>query len=377
MNTTQLVQRAVIALAVAAALAGCGGGSDATDAAASTAPTPVRTSAANVAGSVLQLTYGTQSNDLRIVVGPGAGEVEVIDNLRPAGSARYSGISAIELTAGTGDDKLVFEITQAADFDVAINTGTGNTDVQVKWIVPAGAPVVTPSVSIATGPGQKKLDVSLESFAAEVDFALTTALGAGNTEFKGQLQFKDGAVRAGANVNLGFGTGNVNKAELIVESKAGRNAFAIAGSGITEWINKVSADASGESLDLSFRPITPVAFTKTQLEVKSAARRALYDINVRGGAGADEVTLAFDQLVAASIGASLRSTLGQGNDKFEAKFTGAAGALNVGGAIVLGGGDDEAKLEAGPSSGVAVTVDCGDGIDKASGFPTSAACELN
>ena len=71
---------------------------------------------------------------------------------------------------------MAIEVTQTGDFDVRVDTGAGQSQVDVKWIIPAGAPAgITPSVHIAASTGLKKIQMQLENFAANTNFAWSIA----------------------------------------------------------------------------------------------------------------------------------------------------------------------------------------------------------
>jgi hypothetical protein len=369
-----------VVLAVVAALAGCGGSAEET-AVTETTSERVAASAVAVDSGVLRLTFGPQNNDFRIVVGPDAGVVQVIDQLRPGGHATYRDVRAIEYRAGAGDDKIALAVNQSADFDVLLDTGTSNADIDVQWVVPAsstGSSALTPSLTLLSGPGQKKVQLALESFAPAVAFGLKTAMGAGDTEFKGNLQFKAGSVQSGVAADLTFGTAVLNKAELIVESAARSTDVAVSSVSINEFVSKIVSDQPSDRMRVSFRPVAPTAVNKTTLELTTAATDVGLDLGMTGGAGAEDVSFLVDSKAAARIAAGINTALGQGNDRLTARISAVDGSsITLAGRAVLGGGDDEAKLEVPANTGVSLSLNCGDGIDKASGFPVRSACELN
>ncbi|NJK44779.1 MAG: hypothetical protein HC933_11260 [Pleurocapsa sp. SU_196_0] len=157
------ISMSTLAITAALALVGCGASITSSE---QTNATNRQAQIVTNANGVLELNFAFGVNGAKIIVGPAQGRVEVFGLPGVADGTVYNGISAINWKSGTGDDNLQFEVTQAQDFDISVDTGTSNTDVQAKWIIPAGASAaITPSFSLSTGPGMKKVSVDLESFA--------------------------------------------------------------------------------------------------------------------------------------------------------------------------------------------------------------------
>ncbi|GAB4213870.1 MAG: hypothetical protein OHK0012_10810 [Synechococcales cyanobacterium] len=332
---------------------------------------------ATVTSGKLNFTFLFGVSNARIVVGPTRGRVQVFGLPGITEGKVYNQIRAINWVSGTGDETIQFEVTQAADFDIAVDAGTGNVEIQTQWIIPAGgAAQITPSFSLKTGPGQKKLQMDLDSSAANVVFGLTTRFGAGEALFKGDLAFKQGSVNARGNIDLQFSGANTDFAELLIDNEATNLNLTIAPWFMKELVTKIVSDDPSSSTRTTFRPRTQSGGSKVLFEKVSAASTVAVNYGITGGAGADEITLGLNTLVPAQVTSDVTMALGQGNDKLDLKYDGAA-TLALSGPIQLEGGDDEAKLNYNGVTSYQLTLSCGAGIDKAVGFFSSTGCELN
>jgi hypothetical protein len=335
---------------------------------------------ATVSAGVLSFDFAFGVPGAKIVVGPAQGRVEVFGLPGIPDGNVYTGINAINWASGTGDDAIQLEVTQATDFDITINTGTSNAAVQTKWIIPAGATTtITPSLNLTTGPGAKNVQVDLESFTRNVNFALVGRMGAGATDFKGNLQFKQGGQSAAANIDFRFSGVREDKAELLIDNEARRLNLTLSPSFMSELVTKVVSDDPSDVARVNFRPRANAGGSKLGFEMTSSAPQVTLNHTVAGGAGPDEATLALTTLNTASVTSNVNMSLGQGNDKLELKYDGLPSNQNVfSGPINLGGGDDEAKLEFRGVTNYGFSLDCGEGTDKATGFfGTVTNCELN
>lgn len=369
-----------LAAAIAVVLAGCGGGEADTGTLAEVRSADGRVRALSVlhspASGVLRFEFGPQNNDARIIVGPAPGHVTVEGVSGIPNGTTYTGIRSIEWRSGAGSDRLVFEVTQSGDFELVVETGPGDSEIDVKWTVPPGAAgPITPSVYLAAGAGTKKVQVQLESFGRDVAFDLTTAFGAGDTEFKGELQYKQGSVAAGGRMALDFGAG-LNKVCLLVDSEAQRLDLDLAPRFMGELNTTILSDDPSSSARVRFAPVGVSGGSKIGFEMLSAAPDVTLDYDVTGGAGMDEVKLGLTALAAGTVTSIARGSLGQSMDKLELAYKGLpATRFNLSGAIGLGGGDDEAVLLREGIAPSAPSLNCGDGLDKAIGWPAAAARE--
>lgn len=335
---------------------------------------------ATVLDGVLNLNFSFGVPSAKIIVGPVQGRVEVFGLPDIADGNIYNGIKAINWRSGTGTDVIQFEVTQTNDFDITVNTGTSDAEVQTKWIIPAGASTtITPSLNLTTGPGAKKVQMELESFTRNVNFALIGRMGAGPTDFRGNLQFKQGGQSAAATVDFRFSGVREDKADLLVDNEARRLNLTLSPSLMSELVTKIVSDDPSDSARVNFRPTANAGGSKIGFELTSSAPQVMLNHTVSGGAGPDDINLGLTTLNPASVTSTVNMNLGQGNDKLGLKYDGLSSNQNVfSGPINLGGGDDEAKLEFRGVTNYAFSLDCSDGTDKATGFfGTVVNCELN
>lgn len=338
-------------------------------------------SASSVSSSLgtLSFNYAFGVPSAKIIVGPATGRVEVSGLPDVADGTVFNGIRRITWNSGAGDDGIDLEINQARDFDVVLNPGTSNANIMAKWVIPAGAVAnMTPSLRITTGPGQKKVQVDLESFNRDVQFDLIGRMGAGDTEFIGNLQFKQGTLNAAANVDFRFSGANGDKAELIVDNEARNLNLSLNPSLMKELVTKVISDDPSDSASVNFNTITPAGGGKVDFEMISAAPVVTLNPTVRGGAGVDEAKLSLTTINTARVTSNLNIDLALSNDKLEIKYDGLPSNQNVlRGPINLGGGNDETVLVRQGLTNWGIALDCGEGLDKATGYLGAVNCELN
>ncbi|MDH4390023.1 MAG: hypothetical protein QE285_01215 [Aquabacterium sp.] len=372
MKRTPLILSTLAALALTA----CGGGEDVVDAQSATAADK-QALAATVAGRTLNFTYALPTN-AKIIVGPAVGRVEVYGLPDIPDGTVYNNISAIDWRSGTAVDAVQFEVTQAADFDLRVDTGAGDAQVDVKWIIPAGAPVnITPSVNIVAGLGMKKIQMQLESFTNTVNFAWTQRLGDGMAEVKGEMQFKQGSVNATGLMDLTFGNG-MSKAELTVDNEAQNLVMNINPRNIGELGTKILSDDPTLSSRVNFNPVGVAGGSKIGFEMLSGAQQVTLGGTLVTGAGMDEVLYGFTALNGARVSANLNARTGASMDKLNFALKGLpTTAFILAGSIDMGSEDDEALLLTEGAVTGTISVNCGPGIDKAIGFTQTTACELN
>ncbi|RVU49322.1 hypothetical protein [Rubrivivax rivuli] len=368
-------------LALAALLAACGGGESYVEAQAPAQAQPsnstARALAVSTSGRTLVFTYAVPVN-AKIVVGPAAGQVQVFGLPDVADGTTYNNINAIDWRSGAADDAVAFEVTQAAEFDVRVDTGAGQSQVDVKWIIPAGAPSgTTPSVHIAAATGLKKIQVQLENFAASTNFAWTQVLGDGDAEVKGEMQFKQGSQQARGLMDLRFGNG-LSKAELTVDNESQNLAMVIRPRNVMFLSTKILSDDPANSTSVDFDPVGVATGSNMNFEMVSAAQNVRLGGTLTGGAGMNELLYNFTALTAANVNANVSAITGAGNDKINLAFKGLpATRIALAGNVSAGAGDDEALLLTEGITTGTIGLDCGPGIDKAIGFTRTLGCELN
>lgn len=368
-------------ITLAALLAACGGAEEYVEAQAQpkaqATDTTARALAVTTNARTLTFSYTVPVN-AKIIVGPAAGQVQVFGLPDVADGTTYSNINTIDWRSGAADDAVAFEVTQAGEFDVRVDTGAGQSQVDVKWIIPAGAPSgTTPSVHIAAATGLKKIQMQLENFAANTNFAWTQVLGDGDAEVKGEMQFKQGSQQARGLMDLRFGNG-LSKAELTVDNESQNLAMDIRPRNIRFLTTKILSDDPANSTTLNFNPVGAATGSNINFEMVSAAQNVTLGGAMTGGSGMNEVLYNFTSLTTATVNANVSAFTGAGNDKINLAFKGLPGTrMALAGQVNAGAGDDEALLLTEGIATGTITLDCGPGIDKAIGFAQTLACELN
>jgi hypothetical protein len=343
------------------------------------APVSARTLQSASGATLLNLQTAFGAPNVKLMVGPQTGRVVVFGLHGIPDGTVYTGIQGINWVSGAGDTSLQLEINQTEDFDVDIQTGPGNAQLQSKYIVPVGAStLVSPSISINTGAGRKKVEVQLESFTPNIQFDLIGNMGAGATEMKSELQFKQGSLNASANLDFRFSGTNNDKAEILIDNEARDLNIRLSPQLMRELTTKIMGDDPASAAKVLFAPVSQAGGSKLGFEMTSRAPNIDLGYDVLGGAGVDEVNLTLVTLDQATLNSNSQIALGQGNDKLELKFDGFDSNQNTfAGLFDLGGGNDEAKIEFKGTVIGGFQLDCGAGNDKAVGFANRMACEQN
>ena len=156
---------------------------------------------------------------VKIEVGPLAGQVRVIDGAAPAALA-FSGIRAIRLATGAGTDQIELDMHASQSLALSIDSGAGDANIKLQWKVPPGAASTVSSLDMASGGGRLTIELDHASETREASFQWTTRFGGGDKLIKGGIAFREGVQLARQNIaftQLGGGTHLVN---MDVENKA-------------------------------------------------------------------------------------------------------------------------------------------------------------
>lgn len=316
----------------------------------------------SVSGGVMTIATGPGSLNSKIIVGPATGAVSLFQVPGAGDGQTFTGIRAVRVFSGAGTDQLDFEITQAANFEVFADTGAGDAQIKVKWIIPPTTATLNPKLNLNTGAGQKNVEVHFESFARNVDFDWTYNAGAGAAEVKGNVEFKGGSVNSTADLALNLSSAK-DKVDLLVDSLADNLRLDVIGRGTDEIITKVLADDRGTNLDVLHDVTGDASFNKITFEMVSKMPNVWVDYIIGGGPVTDEVKLDLNQLIPGVIRSTASLNLGLSADKVEVKFDGEPSTLRLSGNINASGGNDEVKLFAGFNTLSSLAVLGGDGND--------------
>lgn len=318
----------------------------------------------SVVSGVMTISAPPGNVNSKVIVGPAPGIVALFQVPGAGDGQTFTGVRSLRFLTGAGYDQIDFEITQNTPFGVTVNTGSGDAQVQLKWIIPATAATarLNPRFNLTTGAGAKKVQVDLESYAPNVDFDWTYSSGAGPAEVKSDMDFKEGSVSATADVAL-YLSAAADKAELIVDSLADNLRLDVIGRGANDINTKVLADDRGANLDVLYDVMGDASFNKIAFEMASAVPNVWLDFVVDGGPVMDEVKLGMVQIVPGTIRSTLDLDLALSNDKAELKYDGVSSTLRLAGLINAGGGNDEVKLTSGFNTTSSLRVLGGDQND--------------
>lgn len=316
----------------------------------------------SVVNGTLTISDAVGGLNSKIIVGPDPGMVSLYQVPGAADGETYMGIRALRVLSGAGPDQIDLEIEQASSFDVLVDTGAGESAIQVKWIVPPTLERVVPRLDLRPGAGAKRVFFDFDSFAPNVDLNWSVAAGAGSAEIIGEIEFKEGSVDATATLAMGLSSA-ADKVDLLVDSMAQNLRLDVIGRG-TDLINtKVIADRPSNLVDVGYDIQGDARSNLIGFDLISAARNVVVDHAIRGGAAADEVKLGMTQIVRAPVRSTLQVGLGQSNDKLEILYGGVASSLTVSGGVSLDGGNDELVFISDYPTAAALNLHGNDGFD--------------
>lgn len=321
------------------------------------------------------LNYGSgspQSNNLKFEVGPGVGQVRVINNL--SGSAlSFTGVRGINFVAGAGDDFIEFDINASQSLALRLSTGAGPADVKIQWKVPPGAQATASSLSMTSGGGDVNVELDFQSETNQSSFGWTTNFGGGNKLLKSKFAFKPGTARATKNINFANLGGGSHQVFMDVDNDAADGRFTL-NSGFAQDVNyKVVSDNPSTRLDVN----TIVRGARNSIEILSAAPNT--NVSLRGGTANTtpaEAKVNVVQINGGTVNAQFDFLMGGFGGIFEGKFDGAASQLALSGRLLGTPGNDNVKLESNMATSATLALDCGAGTDAAEGpMPAAVNCE--
>ena len=166
--------------------------------------------------------FTAEAPDLFINTGSNQSDVKVIYEVATFAASAQSTVS---ITGGTSDDKVAFEVLSTADTFVADWTvvhGNGNNETKVMYDAPEAASLASITLATTSGSGEDKLDTQVKSGAADVDLDIYALLGAGNDSAIVNIseQFP-GFTRLALDINLGRG---IDVGEIVTVLQGGQTA---------------------------------------------------------------------------------------------------------------------------------------------------------
>lgn len=310
-------------------------------------------------GTLTLGTGGPGNNNLKIEVGPSPGQVRVIDNASSAVQV-WSGVRAVTLNAGAGDDFIEFDINASQSLALSLNSGAGLANYKIQWKMPPGAAAATSSLAMSSGGGDVNVELSFESEVRTSSFNWTTNFGGGNKILKAAYAFKPGTVTARKNVNLVNLGGGTHQLFMDVDNDATDGRFTLNSGTANEVLYKVISDNPGTRLDVN----STVLGAKNGIEILSAAPTT--NVALRGGT-ANTSTAETNFNVVQTVPGLIASTFdfapfGFGS-KINVKFDGSGSSLSANGRLLGSLGNDEIKFETVLPVTGALVVDCRSGVD--------------
>jgi hypothetical protein len=280
----------------------------------------------------------------RILAGPAPGVVQLFQVPGAPNGQRLTGIQAVRVLSGAGPDQLEFDIRQNTPFEVFADTGAGNSDIKVKWVVPPTASPVNPKLNLLQGAGSKKVWFDFESYAATVDLDWNVrGTGQGAGEVKSLVAFQQGSLNTTADLHLQSGTGT-DKLDLVIDSMSDNLRLDVVSRGAEIVTTQVLADDPGTRLDVLYDVMGTSRPNLVEFQLDSAVSNVWVDYVIDGGTQVDEVKLGMTQLVPGVIQSTLDIDTGAAADKVDVKFDGQASELRLSGLVQGADGSDEIKL---------------------------------
>jgi hypothetical protein len=166
--------------------------------------------------------FAAEAPDLFINTGANQSDVKVIYEVATFAASAQSTVS---VTGGTSDDKVAFEVLSASDTFVADWTvvhGNGNNETKVVYDASQAASLASITLSTTSGSGEDKLDAEIKSGAADVDLDIYGLLGAGNDSALINISEQSpGFTRLALDINLGSG---IDVGEIVTVLQGGQTA---------------------------------------------------------------------------------------------------------------------------------------------------------
>ncbi len=305
---------------------------------------PEASAQVTVQAGILHINAPAGGLNSRILAGPAPGAVQLFQVPGAPNGQRLTGIQAVRVLSGAGPDQLEFEIRQNTPFEVFADTGAGESDIKVKWVVPSTSSPVNPKLNLRQGAGSKKVWFDFESYAETVDLDWNVhATGQGAGEVKCLVAFQQGSQDSTADLHFHSGTGS-DKLDLVIDSMSDNLRLDVASQGAEIVTTQVIADDPGTRLDVLYDVMGTARPNLVEFKLDSAVSNVWVDFVIDGSRQMDEVKLGMTQLVPGLIHSTLDIDTGAAADKVEVKFDGQASELRLNGLVQGAGGNDEIKL---------------------------------
>jgi hypothetical protein len=313
------------------------------------------------ATGTLQIGNGAPGDkNLKVEVGPAAGQVRVVDRAAGGNPIAFTGVRAIRMATGAGTDFIEFDINASQSLALDIDTGAGDASFKIQWKLPPGAASTASSLAMRSGGGRVDVELDYESETARSTFDWTTDFGGGDKVIKAGIDFKPGVIEARKNVRLANLGGGSHQVAIEVDSDAANAALAFDSGFARDVVYKVLVDQPATRLDVT----AATRGARSGIEILSAAPTTV----VRLGGGTANVPLAettvkVAQTVPGSIDARLNYATAATQSKFDASFDGSASTLRLAGTLTGSPGADSIKIDSNAIVRSSLQLDAGGGDD--------------
>lgn len=316
-------------------------------------------------GSTLRITTGAADDDFKVISGPVPGYTEVHNVAGVPSGITFMGISRIEINTNGGLDKVQIESYSASPPALFINTGTGESLVNIDMLVPPTAAPVTSTIRVTGGSQIDVVNFNVESFADSITMVWDVLAGGGFNETKAVFLSDIPSSFTALDMGISGGAGN-DTASIEVNSRADVTALNLdgnLGAGFNEY--KAMGKGSGASeTNLSTALVTGNGIDKVLLEFTESALTT-WQGTIDTFGGADEVVALFPS----ALTGYWKVATGEGNDK---GYVLVNGPISGTARYFLEGGNDFLEFLAdNVLPGSSIVSDGGPGIDEFKGVGTA------
>lgn len=324
-----------------------------------------------------RLTLATPGDDqsVKIEVGPNAGAVRVFGFPGLADGQQYSGVTGLSVLTGAGKDFVEIAAQTPQNFDIAIDTASGDSEAIVKWKVLSGGASSSATVDLNSDPSGTQIAVVEIDSEAQNAFVTVRAPSATDSTLKVQSSNASTFLRA-------FLESGARKSVVDVSSSASTTQLDLRGgsaSGANEGAYTIQQARPG-AVNVNWAVSGSAADDKVEAKLSAAGGTVVQRGFARGLGGSDLIQFETEAL---STTTGLAINGGDGNDFLREIVKGRFQLSQTLQTRLLGGnGDDELTLTTdtgifgtGLPNDLIPVINCGAGIDRFNAFGQIIGCE--
>jgi hypothetical protein len=331
---------------------------------------------ATLSNGHLSLTTPDGDQNVKVEVGPGAGQVRVFGFSGLTDGAPYFGVTGVTVTTGNGQDFVEFDIDAPQGLDVSIDTRGGEGEAKILWDILPGLESADASVTLtSTGGSMPKATIEVVSEAPNASVSIDTGAAeevAGKVVSPNASDFLKVALASAARKSSFDVTSAASMLELDVAggltTAPTEMKYAIAqtltANIAVNWslltgggADKIEAKLSAPGSTIVQRGLIRTAGGNDFVLIESEGFSTVFGQTLDGGAGADELSLVTKGRYQASTTLQTRMLGRAGNDKLVL-------TTDTG---IFGAGEGIPELYP--------VINCGDGIDQYNAFGQIISCE--